>query len=512
MINNSSSSKTIARNTIILYFRMLVTMVVSLYTSRVILQMLGVDDYGLYQSVGGIVGFLVFVNNALATGTSRFITYALGEGHDKKLRTVFSTTMSIHIALGLLIVIFAETVGLWFLYHKLVIPPERMSAAVYCYHLSIITAFISITQVPYNALIISRERMNVFAYASIVDVILKLAIVYVLCLSPFDKLKLYATLYLIISVSIMMFYRGYCLRRFKESHYHIIFDKQILKEIGAFSGWSLFANGAMALNKQGILVLINMFFEPSVVAARAISMQVNNVVIQFVQNFRTAINPQITKRWASGDIVGSKELVITSAKISYFLVLMIALPVLFTTDELLHLWLEVVPEYTIVFVRLILIQSLFSVWDWSLYQALYAKGQLRENALISPTIGFCEFILCYVLFRMGCSPVVASYVAIVSPILLSLIVKPILLIKIVGYKWQDFIQLYPACIYVTVVAVPLPLAYFLLIYPNITSEWGALLSMITIAGVSVFTSVWFLGLTSVMRQKVIYAVRCKINR
>lgn len=255
-----SSNKTIVKNTAFLYFRMMLTMIISLYTSRVILQILGVDDFGIYQAVGGIVGFLSFINSALSTGSSRFLTFELGVGNLEKLKRVFSTTLTVHIVIALVIIIIAETVGLWFLYNKMIIPPERMNAAVYTFHISILTAVFTLTQVPYNASIIAHEKMSVFAYMSIVEVSAKLLIVYLLGIGSIDKLKLYATLLFVVQISLMIFYRYYCGKHFKETVYHLIFDRMIFKSIASFSGWSLFANSAIALNNQGILLLLNMFF------------------------------------------------------------------------------------------------------------------------------------------------------------------------------------------------------------------------------------------------------------
>lgn len=254
-----STNKTIAKNTVFLYFRMIFTMIVSLYTSRVILQTLGVEDYGIYQSVGGIVGFLSFINSALSSGSSRFLTYELGIGDFEKLKRTFSTTLTIHIAIALLVVIVAETFGIWFLHHKLVIPVERMDAAVYTFHISILTSVFTLTQVPYNASIIAHEKMSVFAYMSILDCLAKLGIVYLLSIVGYDKLKLYATLLFILQVGLMCIYRLYCSRHFKETVYRFVFDRAIFKEISGFSGWSLFASSSIALNSQGILILLNMF-------------------------------------------------------------------------------------------------------------------------------------------------------------------------------------------------------------------------------------------------------------
>ena len=506
-----TNNKTIAKNTILLYFRMIVTMVISLYTSRVVLQILGVDDYGIYQAVGGIVGFMAFINNALATGSSRFLTFGLGEGNQEKLKRIFSTTLTAHIILAVIIVLIAETIGLWFLYNKLIIPSERFDAALYTYHLSILTAFFTLTQVPYNATIIAHEKMNVYAYVSIVDAVSKLLIVYALTIGGFDKLKLYATLLCLLQVGIIIYYRFYCIHRFQESHFNFGFDKKLFREIAGFSGWSLFANGSIALNNQGVLLLLNMFFSPAVVAARAISIQVNMHANQLVTNFQTAANPQIVKLYAAKNYEGSKQLLLQTTRFSYYLMLLVSLPVCLVAQQLLQLWLGVVPEYTVVFLQLIIIQSLFQVFDTSFYRALYAKGQLRENALISPTLGFIQFPIVYVLFKLGCSPVALSWASLAAYALLGLIIKPILIIRIVDYTWKDIFSVFIPCIKVTLASLPLSI----LTYLKFKDNGNIVLSFCVIAAASVLfvlCSSWYFGMDRPMREKVVEMLKKKIGR
>ena len=505
-----TANKTIAKNTLLLYFRMMVTMIVSLYTSRVILHVLGVDDYGIYQAVGGIVGFLAFINNALGTGSSRFLTYGLGEGNADKLKRIFSTTLSAHIILALIIVIIAETAGLWFLYNKMEIPAERFEAALYTFHISIITAFFTLTQVPYNACIIAHERMNVYAYVSIFDAVSKLMIVYALNLGDYDKLKLYATLLCLLQVGIMTFYRFYCIRHFSESHYKFSIDTKLFREIASFSGWSLFSNSSIALNNQGILILLNMFFSPAVVAARAISIQVNMAANQLVTNFQTAANPQIVKLYAEKDYEGSKQLLLQTTRFSYYLMLLMSLPICLVAPQLLQLWLGVVPEYTVIFLQIIIVQSLFQIFDTSFYRALYAKGQLRENALISPTLGFIQFPIVYILFRLGCSPVVLSWTSLVVYALLGLIIKPILVIKIVNYTWKDIFSVFIPCLKVTLTSLPIAILAYIFLYNNSS----LLLSFCGITIVCLFSvsfTIWFVGMDSKMRTKVIEILRVKVS-
>lgn len=506
-----TNNKTIAKNTMFLYFRMMVTMVISLYTSRVILQILGVDDYGIYQAVGGIVGFMSFVNSALGTGTSRFITYGLGEGNIEKLKNIFSTTLTGHIILALIIVVIAETVGLWFLHHKMEIPPNRLNAALWAYHLSILTAFFSLTQVPYSACIIAHEKMTIFAYVSIIEAVLKLSIVYMLLIGKIDKLILYASLLCLLQVGIIIFYRFYCFRHFNEARFKMKIEKCVLREILGFSGWSLFANGSIALNSQGILILLNMFFAPAVVAARAISIQVNMHANQFVSNFQTAANPQIVKLYAAKDYEGSKRLLLQTTRFSYYLMFLLALPICLVADQLLHIWLGIVPEYTVIFLQLIVIQSLFQVFDTSFYRALYAKGQIRENALISPTLGFIQFPVVYVLFKLGCSPVALSWACLIMYALLGIVIKPILIIKIVDYTWRDVFSVFKPCLYVTLTSLPLPLA----VYFWLNGHDSIVFSFCVITAVSILSvayTCWYIGMDKSMRQKMVEMIRKKLHK
>lgn len=506
-MQDKSNNRTIAKNTIFLYLRMLIVMVVTLYTSRVILQVLGVDDYGLYQTVGGVVGFLAFISNALSIATSRFVTYALGKGDSVELWKTFSTTLTSHILIGMFIALVAETIGLWYVYNKMVIPADRFDAAVIVFHISIITAFISIIQVPYHAEVIAHEKMSVFAYVGIVEAVGKLAIVYLLSVGDLDKLVLYAILLFLVHLGIFLFYVLYCRRNFEESVFKLSFDKELFGKIFGFSGWSLFANGSIALSNQGILLLLNLFFVPAVVTARSISLQVNNVATQFVNNFRTAANPQIVKRYAAGDFVGSKSLLLESTKFSYYMMFLIALPICLLAEPILNLWLVEVPEYTVIFLQIVIIQSLFQVFDTSFYTALYTKGRIRENALISPLLGFLCFPIVYLLFKIGASPVALSWAYLTSYAILGLIVKPILLIKIVDYKWIEILGVFWACFKVTLAAVPIPLLLYFYLDAN-TIGGGITVLFATL--ISICLSVWGLGLSGGMKERLMSIIKSKI--
>lgn len=489
----------------------MLTMVVSLFTSRVILQTLGVEDYGIYQTVGGVVAMLSYINGALNVGSSRFLTFELGRGDIDKLKRTFSSVLTVHIIFAFIVLVVGETVGLWFVYNKLVIPETRMHAAVIAYHLSIVSAMITITQVPYGASIISHEKMNVFAYVSIIAAFLKLGIVYVLYISDIDKLILYASLYFAVSVGIMMYYRVYCLKNFEEAHYTRSFDKNIVRSILSYSGWNLFATTSVALCGQGVTIITNMFFNPSVVTARAIANQVNGIANQFVQNFRTAVNPQIVKKYAAGDSDGSKQLLLTSTKYSFFMMLALTLPITMVAKDLLQLWLGSVPEYAIIYLQLAIWTSLFAVFDLSFYTALYAKGQIKENSLISSSFFFVGFVVIYILFKLGYSPVTAGWVLLISQAVIALVVKPTLLVKIANYKWTEIISLFTRTGIVLIASLIVP------IFLYISIDWQSINIILRFLGLtfvclsSVALCTWTIGIDKYTRTKLIDIVKKKLN-
>lgn len=505
---SNTNNSIIAKNTVFLYFRMMVTMLTALYTSRIVLQALGVEDFGLYAVVGGVVSMFSFINNALSTSSSRFLTFELGSGNFKKLKKTFSTLLSLHIVIALIVVILAETIGLWFIYNKLEIPPDRMNAAIWVYHISVLTTVITITQVPYNATIISHEKMNVFAYVSIFDSVLKLGVSFLLKFSDYDRLILYALLISIVTIIIALYYRYYCVKNFKETQYQFVVDKDILKSIGVFSGWSLMGSATHSLNSHGTNIITNMFFGPAVVTARAISVQVDMAAMQFVQNFRQAVNPQIVKKFASSDYLGSKELLLNSTKFSFFLMLLLGLPIILLAEQILFLWLGRVPEYSVIFLQLIIIQSLFQVFDTSFLSALQAKGRLKENALISPIIGAIRFIVVYYMFRAGSSPVVLSYAGIISFSFVGLVIKPLLLIKIVNYNFKDIIDVFIPCFKVALTSIPLPFLLALHLDKGIIS----FILICIVSTICILISVLYLGIKKEMRYKIVELLKHKLKQ
>lgn len=512
-MEEQTNRKTIAKNTMLMYIRMGVSMLVSLFTSRVILQVLGVTDMGIQATVGGIVGFMGFINAALSGGTSRFLTVALGKGNKDEISKTFSTTFWVHAILAVIFVIGLETIGLWFLYNKLIIPPDRMDAAVWCFHLSVLSVPFGITQVPYGATLVAHEKFDLYAYTGMFNVFLKLAIVYMLTLFDFDKLKLYSTLLFFTSMGMMLFYRWYCTHKFEECKIRFVFDKEIFKPVMEFSGWQIFASIAIACSNQGILILLNMFFSPAIVASRAISLQVNNIARQFMDSFRSASNPQIIKKYAAGDHAGLKMMLLETTRYCFFLMLLTCIPTFLLSYQLLYVWLGQVPEYTDIFVRLIVIQSLVQTFNSGFYTAIYAKGRMRENALSAPLILFSAFPFIYVLFKMGASPVALSYAYIISYAVQAFIQKPLILVKYIDYKWSDFNPLYWNCFKVTVAACIIPVIFRYGIINHLTANhYIIFITVGTISVLSTAAAIWYIGLDEATRTKLLTFIKKKLKR
>lgn len=438
MSDTQSNNKRIAKNTLMLYIRMIFIMMINLYTSRVILQALGVQDYGIYNVVGGFVAMFGLLSNSLSAAIIRFITFELGTGNKDKLNKIFSSSVTIQIAISLIIVVLIEVLGVWFVNNKMVIEPERLTVANWCLQLSMITFCVNIIAVPYNALIVAYEKMAAFAYISILEALLKLGICFLVMFSPVDKLVSYAILLTIVAILIRFIYAIYCSRHFEESKYHFYFDKELLYKMFAFSGWNFIGAGAGVLREQGVNVLINVFWGTAVNASRGIALQVSAAVTSFSSSFITAVNPQITKSYASNDKELSFQLVTQGARLSFYLLLLLSLPVFLETPILLHIWLTVVPAYTVVFVRLILIYVMTESLSYTMMTLMLATGNIRNYQLIVGGLQLLNFPLSYVILKLGCTPewtiVVAIFVAVIC-----LFVRLFMLNKMAGLPIRDFV-------------------------------------------------------------------------
>lgn len=413
MTDTSQNNKRIAKNTLLLYVRMLVMMLISLYTSRVNLNALGVVDYGIYNVVGGVVAMFSIISGSLSASISRFITYELGKGDNDRLRKIFSTSVNIQLGLSFLIVLLAETVGVWFLNVKMNIPDSRIIAANWVFQFSIFTFVVNLISVPYNALIIAHERMSAFAYISIFEVVGKLVVAFFIVVSPIDRLVFFALLICIIAFLIRLLYGNYCKRHFDECRYRFILDRSLLRQMSGFAGWNFIGAASVVLRDQGGNVVINLFCGPAVNAARGIAFQVNSAIQGFVTNFMTALNPQITKSYASGDREYMMSLIYQGARLSFYMLLVLSLPVLVNTHYILMLWLNVVPVHTVLFIQLVLLLAMSESISNPLVTAMLATGNIRNYQIVVGGLQMLNLPVSYVLLRIGMLPETIFIVAIV---------------------------------------------------------------------------------------------------
>lgn len=410
-MSDQSNNKRIAKNAVLLYIRMLLSIVVSLYTSRVVLQTLGVDDYGIYGVVGGIVALFSFLNASMSGATSRFITFSLGQGDKQKVRDTFSTALIIHIGIAICIVLLSETVGLWFLENKLVIPTERMNAARIVYQLSILAMAVQVTQVPYNASIISYEKMDVYAYVELLNVFLKLGIVYLLMIIHRDKLVLYAVLVLMVNIIVAGTYRLYCIRKFDTCKFHWVFDKNTLIPMLSFSGWDLYGNMCYTVRQQGVNMLINMFFGVALNAASSVATSVQGVVANLSANVVQAFRPQIIKRYSQNSFKEMESLMCNSLKYSVLLFIIIGVPLAYEMYPIMKLWLGTVPVMALEFCIFLLALSLFNLINSVLVIAIEATGRIKGISFITGSIYLLTIPIVYLLFKYVTDNPLFSYIA-----------------------------------------------------------------------------------------------------
>ncbi len=422
----------------LLYVRLLFTMVISLFTARVVLNTLGVEDFGIYNIVGGFVSVFAFLNSSMASSTQRFLSFEIGKKNNVQLGRVFNMSITIHVLIGILIVLLAETIGLWFLNTQLTLPHDRLVAANWVYQFSIFTLFINVISVPYNAAIIARERMNVFAWVSIIEVSLKLVIVYMLFMTSFDKLKFYAILTFTVALIIRIVYGVYSRKFLSETKFQLIWDKTLFNTLLNYAGWNLWGNLAYVMYGQGVNILLNIFFGPVVNAARAIAYQIQIAINGFVQNFQIAINPQIIKTYASNDLKSMHQLVFQGARFSFYLLFTLSLPVLIETELILKLWLKIVPEYTVIFTQLILINVLIDSLSGPLKTAAQASGDIKFYQITVGGLLLLILPLSYLFLKLGFSPQVVLYISIVISII-ALFARLLILKNLVQIKMSEFI-------------------------------------------------------------------------
>ena len=475
---------------------------VSLYTSRVVLSTLGVDDYGIYNVVGGFIYMLTFLNGAMGGCTQRFITITLGKGDVFELKKVFSTCVITHAAIALLVLVLAESIGLWFVLNKLVIPADRMAAAMVVYQCSILSSIVMIMSFPYNADIIAHERMSAFAYISIYEAFANLGIVYLLNIGNVDKLALYAILLLFVKVSVILVYRIYCKRHFVEAAFRRIFDKSLLKEMLSFTGWNLWGGMAGTLMGQGVNVLLNLFFGPAVNAARGVAVQVQSAVNMFASNFQTAINPQMMKSYAAGDLATMHMLIFRSAKFTFMLLLCLMLPLMLEIDYVLGLWLKDVPQYTNIFVCLMLCIGMVDAVSNPFMTASAATGRVRVYQSVVGGILLTIVPTAYVALKLGGEPYAVFFVHLVIAII-AFITRIIIIRKLVNLSVKQYIrEAVLPCLYVAIPSVALSL-FVKTLFPE-GLLYAALVILIVVFIVVISSTL--LGLTVNERRFIMYKV------
>lgn len=408
----SQNNKRIAKNTLLLYVRMLMMMAVSLYTSRIVLDALGVVDYGIYNVVGGVVTLFSFLNGTMSAATQRFLSYAIGKGDEKLLQDTFSQTLVVHVLIALAIIFLAEALGYKFVVGGLTIPEQRLSSAVWVFHFSLLSLAFTIVQMPYTAMIIAQERMSAFAYFSIIEALMKLGVAFSLQWLAVDKLRLYGLLLCAVSVSTMLLYSFYCRFRFKAKS-RWIWNSVLLKNLLGFAGWNLSAHIALVARTQGVNILLNLFFGPALNAARGIAVQVSGALSSFVNNFQLAVGPQLVKSYAQGDMDGMRQLAYSSTKMSFLLVSMLVLPVYLECGTVLALWLKDVPGYALLFTRLVLVSMLVDALSGTLGYSAIATGNIKGYQLSLSSLFLLNPLLVYLLFKFGFQPEVAYWVEIV---------------------------------------------------------------------------------------------------
>ena len=507
MTTIAENNKRIAKNTILLYFRMIFIMIISLFTSRINLQSLGAEDFGIYNVVGGVVAMFSVFSGSIATSISRFITFELGKNDKERLRKVFSTAVSIQFLLAIFIIIVAEIAGVWFLNNKMVIPVSRLSAANLVLQLSIFSFAINLISVPYNAAIIAHEKMSAFAYISIFEVVMKLIICYSLFISPIDKLVTFAVLLFILSICLRLMYGIYCKKHFDECRYYWVIDKKLFTEIAGFAGWSSFTLVAYSFYNSGLNILLNLFFGPVVNAARGIAVQVQNTVQGFCKNFQTAINPQIIKSYSEGDLYRVFSLIFVGSKFSFFLMYFLSLPLILEADVILSFWLDEVPQHTIIFVRFILVIVTIDSIGGPLYSAQQATGKIRAFQLMTGTLMLLIFPISYIALKFGAT---AEIVYIVYLFILSIVqlLSIILIHKMIKMPLnQYFYEVGLKIILVVVTSSPLPLIAYCCLSPTISTFF---IVCITCVLSSTF-SIYFLGLTYKERMIVNHKLQCLKN-
>ena len=497
--NSISSNRQIAKNTLMLYFRQILILLVSLYTVRVVLNTLGVEDYGIYNVVGGIVAFFSFLSGTMASATQRFFSFALGQNDIDKLNRTFSLNLLIYVAIAIIAVVLLETIGLWFVNEKLHVPPERYEAAQFIYHFSVLTFIATIFTAPFMAIIIAHEDMQIYAYVSILEAVLKLGIVFLLVYLPWDKLELYGVLIFAVMVIIDLVYIVICTRKYKECQFRKFYwDKKLLREITGFTGWTLFGQITTVFRNQAVTILLNQVFSPVVVAARAVATSITGQVNVFSNNFNVGLYPPIIKSYASNDKKEMFSLIFQGSKITFFLMWVFALPLFLEMDTILQVWLKNPPPEAVLFTRLALVEVLINSISLPIATAARAPGRMKMYELTLGCIQIAIFIASWIVLIMGAKAYSVFVVAIVANLIM-FIVRLFIVKKLIGLHIRLFYieVIIPVSLVTLASAVPsfalyylLPIGLFYTVIATIASVFFACMCM------------YFIGLKQIEREKI----------
>lgn len=502
----TENNKRIAKNTMYLYVRMLVVMAVSLFTVRIVLNALGAEDYGIHNVVGGVVTMFGFLTSTMNSASLRFFSFYLGLQDYKRLSDYFSMSFWCFATLAVTIFVIAETLGLWFVKNQLVIPAGRADAAMWVYQFAIISFMFKIMTIPYNAIIIAREKMNVYAIGGLFEVFLKLGVAYILYITPFDKLKVNSVLVCLMTCSIDVFYIIYSLKYFPESWVRRFWDKGIFKEVVNYSGWSLFGAISGIIRSQGINILLNIFFNPVVNAARAIAYQVNSAINQFVLNFHKAVQPQITKYYAAGEKAEFYKLIFRSSRLYFYLIFLLSLPILLETPFILTLWLKNIPENTILFTRLVIIIAIIDSMSYPLQTSISATGHIKSFQIVTGGLLILNLPVSWFFLKMGYPPESTMYVA-MSISVIAQITRIYFSHCMNGMPIQDYLRdtLAPIGI-VAILSLPVPV----LMENVMTAGWQKFIFVSFVTLIVTAIVIYYIGITKGERIMIVNLIKKRL--
>lgn len=508
MDSYSENTKRIAKNTLMLYVRMLFGMLVSLYTSRVVLSTLGVEDYGIYNVVGGVVAMIGVLNGSMSISVQRFLNFELGTGNKIKLKQTFSMSLNIYFFFAIVFVILAETIGVWFLNTHLLIPQDRIEAANYVFQFTIFATVISLLSNPYNAAIVAHERMDVYAYTSIFEALTKLGIVYLLLVISFDKLIVYSLLLACTSCLVTFIYYFFCKHHFEECRYKPYWNKPLFHRLFSYSSWNLFGSAAGLVKTEGLNILLNMFFSPTVNAARGIACQINNVLMQFFNNFYTAVRPQIIKYYAQGNKASMINLVFRSTKYSFFLCLFVSLPVMIEAPYLINFWLGQTPEHVIAFTRLIIIISIVDALASPIMTAAHATGKIKLYQFVVGMIMILNIPISYCFLKFISTNAISVYVISLSLAVVAFVVRLWIVKQLVEFSIRVYFNtVILKIIVLAILSAILPLALHFILMPGFISCATVVISSFLSSGIIIYA----LGMSGYERMVVVKAIKNRIR-